>query len=151
MTLNPRESTCIQDLIKQEGLCAEKYDKAANEACDPSLKTMLSALADNERQHRETLSQMACGTVPDVGKQGHSHQRIQPAVSSVKDSAGRQCDQFLCEDLLAAEKQASSLYDASIFEFCDQGACTVLNHMQKEEQEHGRLLHSYMEKNGMCS
>ncbi|MCL2433957.1 MAG: spore coat protein, partial [Clostridia bacterium] len=95
--------------------------------------------------------QMAGGKVPEVGKQGHRQQTIQPEASAVSDCAGRQCDQFLCEDLLSTEKQASSLYDACIFEFCDQGACTVLNHMQKEEQEHGRLLHSYMEKNGMCS
>jgi rubrerythrin len=151
MNLSQRESECIQGLIKQESLCVEKYNQAANAACDPNLKNLMTALAENERQHHDTLTQMAGGTVPEVGKQGHRQQTMQPAVSSVKDSAGRQCDQFLCEDLLATEKQASSQYDASIFTFCDQNACTVLNHMQKEEQEHGRLLHSYLEKNGMCS
>ena len=151
MTLTQRESDHLQDLIKQENLCIEKYGKAAGEACDPQLKDLLNALGDNEREHRDTLNQLSCGCVPDVSGGGHRAQTIMPTASAVEDSAGRQCDKHLCADLLQTEKHASSMFDNSVFEFSDVGARTALNHMQKEEQEHGQKLYSYMQQNGMSS
>ena len=60
-------------------------------------------------------------------------------------------DGFLCSDLLATEKHASSLYNTCIFEFRDPAARQTLNHIQKEEQEHGKALYDYMTANGMYS
>ena len=50
---------------------------------------------------------------------------------------------------LAGEKHVSGLYDTSVFEFRDGQARNVLNHIQKEEQEHGKQLYDYMTVNGM--
>ncbi len=54
-------------------------------------------------------------------------------------------------DVLATEKHASHLYDTCIFEFNDENARNALNHIQKEEQEHGKMIYDYMSVNGMYS
>ena len=42
-----------------------------------------------------------------------------------------------------------STYDTTIFEFRDANARQVLNHIQKEEQEHGEKIYNYMSQHGM--
>lgn len=64
-------------------------------------------------------------------------------------SQAYQNDSFLCNDALAMEKHVSSDYNTSIFEFRDQNARNTLNHIQKEEQEHGKMIYDYMSQNGM--
>ena len=51
--------------------------------------------------------------------------------------------------VLAGEKHVSGLYDTCVFEFRDGQARNALNHIQKEEQEHGKQLYDYMTVNGM--
>ena len=58
-------------------------------------------------------------------------------------------DMYLCTDLLSGEKQVSHLYDIAAFEFRDQNVRTFLNHIQKEEQTHGKIIYDYMAANGM--
>ena len=58
-------------------------------------------------------------------------------------------DQFLCNDALSGEKHISSSYNTSIFEFVSAPVRDVLNHIQKEEQEHGKKIYDYMSKNSM--
>ena len=60
-------------------------------------------------------------------------------------------DAFLCADALAMEKHVSSVYDTSIFEFSSPILRDTLNHIQKEEQNHGEEIYCYMSKNGMYS
>ena len=55
----------------------------------------------------------------------------------------------MCEDLLSTEKYVSSTYNTAIFEFRDPGVRQVLNHIQKEEQQHGEGLYAYMASHGM--
>ena len=57
-------------------------------------------------------------------------------------------DCLLCLDLLSIEKYASSAYDTAIFECLDPKIRKVLNHIQKEEQEHGEKVSSYMISHG---
>ena len=45
----------------------------------------------------------------------------------------------------------SSVYDTCIFEFTDANAREALNHIQKEEQEHGQMLYDYMAAHGMTA
>lgn len=59
-----------------------------------------------------------------------------------------QQDLDLCHDLLDTEKFISSTYNTAIFEFNDANIRQVLNHIQKEEQEHGCRIYSYMKQNG---
>ena len=58
-------------------------------------------------------------------------------------------DKMLCQDSLSTEKYVSSTYDTTIFEFRDTNARQVLNHIQKEEQEHGEKIYNYMSQHGM--
>ena len=61
----------------------------------------------------------------------------------------KQNDCYLCTDLLATEKHASHLYDTCVFEFADGQVRSVLNQIQKQEQEHGKAIYDYMKTNSM--
>ncbi|NLM03393.1 MAG: spore coat protein, partial [Clostridiales bacterium] len=58
-------------------------------------------------------------------------------------------DADLCHDLLSTEKYVSGNYDTAIFEFTNTQARELLNHIQKEEQQHGERIFKYMQQNGM--
>ena len=55
----------------------------------------------------------------------------------------------MCADSLAMEKHVSAVYNTGIFEMCQPDVRNVLNHIQKEEQQHGEQLYRYMSDNGM--
>lgn len=57
-------------------------------------------------------------------------------------------DKDLCSDMLTFEKHVSGTYDTAIFEFRDPQVRSVLNHIQKEEQQHGEAIFKFMEKKG---
>lgn len=58
-------------------------------------------------------------------------------------------DKDLCTDMLMTEKYVSGAYNTAIFEFRDPQVRNILNHIQKEEQQHGEAIFKYMENNGM--
>ena len=147
MTLTPKENSLLSDLKSQEQLCAEKYFKYSAEAHDPRLRNIFGAIGQIERNHLETLGQISNGVVPNVSS--GSEPSIPPAEVSSCSGADKNADKYLCSDALATEKHASSLYDTCIFEFSDSGVRNVLNHIQKEEQEHGKHIYDYMSQNGM--
>ncbi|MBQ8758725.1 MAG: spore coat protein, partial [Clostridia bacterium] len=47
------------------------------------------------------------------------------------------------------EKEVSKLYDTCIFEFNDDNARNYLNSIQKQEQNHGKMIYDYMAANNM--
>ncbi len=147
MNWTQKELGLLKDLKDQEQLCANKYSRHAAHACDPQLIRLFSNLAQAEARHLQTISQMELGTVPTLA--GGSSQSPTFTAAYTGDSREKQTDSFLCADVLAGEKHTSSLYDTCIFEFRDEQARQVLNHIQKEEQEHGKQLYDYMAKNGM--
>lgn len=150
MTLTQKETTLLQDLKSQEQLCIDKYSKYSAEACNAQLKTMLSQIAQVERQHLQTLDQIGSGTVPQMNSGGGSQMnQTTPSVQGNYAETDKQKDKFLCADLLTTEKHASSLYDTCIFEFKDPAIRNALNHIQKEEQGHGEQLYGFMSSNGM--
>jgi rubrerythrin len=61
--------------------------------------------------------------------------------------AGKQMDAYLCQDALDTEKHVSALYDTCIFEFKGEDARSMLNQIQKQEQEHGKRIYDYMAAN----
>jgi len=67
----------------------------------------------------------------------------------MQGAMANQQDAALCNDLLMTEKYVSNTYDTSIFEFTDTNVRQVLNHIQKEEQQHGDGIFQYMQNNGM--
>lgn len=58
-------------------------------------------------------------------------------------------DKDLCTDMLMTEKYVSGAYNTAIFEFRDPQVRNILNHIQKEEQQHGESIFKYMESKGM--
>lgn len=150
MQVTQKESGLLKDLKDQEKLCVEKYTKHASDAHDPQLKNLFSQIAQIEQQHLQTVEEMAQGTV----KEGNGDTITQPTFTAYYnggDSREKQADSYLCSDVLATEKHASHLYDTCIFEFTDVQARNVLNRIQKEEQQHGKMIYDYMKTNGMYS
>ena len=153
MTLTQKESMFLNDLKSQEQLCIDKYTKYSSEAHDGQLRNLFSEIASVEREHLDTLNQMLSGVVPSM-KQGESKSAAPQFRSSYREGsrdADMKDDCYLCSDALANEKHVSSVYDMSVFEFKDPKMRDALNHIQKEEQQHGKMIYDYMAANGMCS
>ena len=152
MVLTQKETTLIEDLKSAEKLCIEKYSKHAGEAKDAQLKNLFTEIANVETKHLSMLDSITDGTVPTVPKGGTSSgTQTFNATYKIGESPEKKCDSFLCSDLLSMEKHVSGVYDTCVFEFADQGIRDVLNHIQTEEQEHGKKLYDYMSTNSMYS
>ena len=151
MKLTQKETMLLKDLKASEELCIEKYGTYAERAEDPELKTLFETIRSGELQHLSTIESLMQGTVPMMG--GGSQQNQQSGSSCCGDCTRKASknDEFLCHDALDTEKHVSSVYDTCIFEFSDAGARDALNHIQKEEQEHGKQLYDYMSSHGLCA
>ncbi len=147
MQLTQKESGLLKDLKGQEKLCAEKYTQYSSRAADPQLKNLFTQIAQIEQQHLETLTQIETGTPP--APSGGSQAQPSFTAAYTGETPEKQADCYLCSDVLATEKHASSLYDTCIFEFQDEAVRNTLNHIQKEEQGHGKMIFDYMSVNGM--
>ncbi len=150
MQLTQKETMLLSDMKGQEKLCIEKYSKCAADANDTQLKTLFGELGAVEQKHLSMLNDIESGKVPTVPSAVSSTTRSFSATYTSETPEKKQ-DAFLCSDLLATEKHASSLYDTCVFEFSDEGVRNVLNHIQKEEQGHGKAIYDYMKVNGMYS
>ncbi|MGI6751945.1 MAG: spore coat protein [Anaerovoracaceae bacterium] len=156
MQLTQKEQLLLKDLKEHEQTCVEKYNKYAAEAHDPQLQVLFSQISQKEQQHLNSINQIAGGAVPSVQSGGGSQSSqmqlsFTPTYASGSNDPNQKADSFLCTDLLSTEKHVSSLYDTCIFEFKDTNIRKVLNHIQKEEQEHGEMIYNYMAQNGMYS
>lgn len=165
MTLSQKESMLLEDLKSQEKLCVEKYTQYSSEACDSQLKNLFSQIGQTEQGHLNTIEQIISGTVPNMnsssqsggqqqgsgGQSGSQQSGGSQGSSYSSNTTGKQRDQFLCSDILATEKHVSSVYDTCIFEFKDEQIRNALNHIQKEEQQHGKQIYDFMSANGMYS
>ncbi len=153
MTLNltQKERSLLEDQKKHEKICVEKYQTYANQAQDPTLKQLFNSYAGQEQQHLNTVNQMLNGEIPNMTSQQNqqSTQNSTQATSSSQSAAANQSDNTLCTDMLMTEKFVSGAYDTAIFEFADPNARQALNHIQKEEQEHGQGIFQYMQSKGM--
>ena len=149
MQLSQKETMLLSDMKSQEKLCIEKYSKNAQATNDVQLKNLFTELGEVERKHLSMLSDIGNGNVPSVSSGGGTARSFNATYSTASNEKTQDC--FLCNDLLAIEKHASALYDTCIFEFTDASVRNVLNHIQKEEQEHGKAIYDYMKVNGMYS
>lgn len=153
MTFNKKEQSLLKDIQNEEKLCCEKYRKAAEAACDPTLQKIFSKLEKTEQSHYDTVTQMLSGTIPTQQKQnrgqGAKRQAAPKNLKSKVSRAEKQADAYLLGDLLATEKYVSSVYNVSVFEFSDEKARQTLSDIQQQEQHHGKELSDYMQANGM--
>ncbi len=147
MMLTQKEMSLMKDLKDQEQLCIDKYTKHSSCAKDPQLKNLFSQLATAEQQHLDGLCQMETGTVPQPSQ---SNQAL-PTFTAfhTNETPEKKEDCYLCTDVLSGEKEVSKLYDTCIFEFTDENARTYLNSIQKQEQNHGKMIYDYMSANNM--
>lgn len=155
LNLNSKERMLLQDEKKHEELCIEKYNKYSEMASNPELKNLFSQLSEKEKQHLNTINQMLSGVLPNTnsgqgGKQQNQQSNNQSSneqkLNYYQSQTDFNNDKMLCQDSLSGEKYVSSTYDAAIFEFRDTNARQILNHIQKEEQEHGEKIYNYMEQ-----
>ena len=153
MKLTQKETMLLKDLKASEELCIEQYGTYAERAEDPELKTLFETIRSGELQHLSTIESLMQGTVPMTGGGQQKQQQNGNSSSGSCESCGKasKSDEFLCHDALDTEKHVSSVYDTCIFEFSDAGARDALNHIQKEEQQHGKQLYDYMSAHGMCA
>ncbi len=152
LTLNEKEKTLLKDLKGQEKICIEKYTKYASTALDSQLKQLFTEISNVEREHLSTLTQIENGTLPSTNS--GAKQTVNTSFCEyygMGDTPDKQSDCYLCSDLLADEKHVSNLYNTCIFEFRETPLRTALNHIQKEEQEHGKAIYDYMTMNNMYS
>ena len=151
MTLTAKECSLLKDMKDSEQLCIDKYERGATNAADGQLKNLFSPLTAKERTHLDTLTKIeSTGIAPTMGGGSSEQPMTFTATYTPGDSSeNAKNDAYLCTDALSGEKQVSALYNTCIFEFKDAGIRQALAHIQKEEQEHGKMIYDYMSANGM--
>ncbi len=149
MKLTQKETSILEDLKTQEQLCVEKYEKYSQSASDGQLKSVFEELGQTEKEHLDTINQIISGSVPKVPQSTSTKQQKQPPSAPPKNAMYNKNDSYLCKDALAMEKHVSATYNVGIFEFRDPQIRDMLNHIQKEEQEHGEKIYCYMAQTGM--
>lgn len=168
LRLSQKERSLIEDQKSFEDICVKKYGSYAQQAKDENLKNMFNNIAAQEQTHYDTLDQMLQGKVPQVakqmqqqqaGQQAHQGMQNQQQQSAQQQSAqqqnadfvlqGNDEDKDLLSDLLATEKHISNTYDTAVFESASPVVRQTLQHIQKEEQQHGEQIFNYMHSHGM--
>lgn len=140
----------LEDQKKNEKLCIEKYNNYANQVQDPELKQLFKTYAQEEQQHYDTINQILSGTVPSMNQNQQNNQNQQINFKDISTTGlSNSDDASICSDLLMTEKYASGAYDTTIFECVDTKLRDTLNHIQKEEQQHGEGIFNYMQSKGM--
>lgn len=156
LNLTAKEKMLLEDEKSHEQLCVQKYQEYGKKASDPQLKSLFNELAQHEQQHLTSINQILSGTVPNVNQgqsqsQGNQNSKAMPNMNlqSSQMNTYNEQDKMLCQDSLSTEKYVSSTYNTAIFEFADKNIRQVLNHIQKEEQEHGEKIYNYMSQHNM--
>ena len=150
MTLTQKETSILKDLKAQEELCIEKYGKYADAACDPQLKSLFNEIKTAEVSHLDTINRIMNGeevAMPKTQKSA-AEAKYNGAPSSC-GVADKNNDAYLCKDALSMEKHVSGVYNTGVFEFNSTTLRDTLAHIQKEEQDHGEKLYSYLAASGM--
>lgn len=153
LSFTQKEKMLLEDQKTHEQVCIDKYNNYANQTQDPQLKTLFQDYAAQEQNHLDSINQMLNGQLPAMnqGNQGNQSSQQQSAgkASKMQGAMGNQSDAALCNDMLMTEKYVSDAYNTAIFEFVDTNVRQALNHIQKEEQQHGEGIFNYMKNNGM--
>ncbi len=143
--LTQKERMLLQDQKNQEEICVIKYRNYSEQAQDPQLKQLLATLSTEEQHHLDTVNTLLMGQEPNLS---HPQQQQQQAIA-IQPGPGNPKDKLFCSDLLSTEKYVSGTYDISIFESVNPAVRQALQHIQKDEQQHGEKLFNYMHSHGM--
>ena len=153
MAYNRKQQSFLKDLQADEKTCAEKYRKAAECCCDPTLKGLFDEIGQAEEGHYNTVTQMLDtgeapapkAKKPKAGGCGCEARDLRSRASA----AQQQQDGYLLADLLATEKYVAGVYNTAVFEFSDEASRQTLSDIQQQEQHHGKQLADYMMANHM--
>ncbi|HBQ86571.1 MAG TPA: spore coat protein [Syntrophomonas sp.] len=148
LNFTQKERMLLEDQKKHEQVCVDKYNNYATQAQDPQLQTLFQGYAQQENQHLNSINQLLNGQLPATS-QGNQQQSAAQQPSQLQGTMADQTDAALCNDMLMTEKYVANAYNTAIFEFVDSNVRQVLNHIQKEEQQHGEGIFNYMSSNGM--
>lgn len=146
LNLTQKERMLLEDQKSHEEMCIQNYTQYAQRSKCSELKQLFNEYVTKEQQHLDSINQILNGTVPSVG--GGGQQQKQTPTFTPANTYDQE-DALLCKDALMAEKYVSGAYNTAIFECCDTNVREVLNHIQKEEQEHGEGLFNYMRSKGI--
>lgn len=161
LQLSTKEKLLLNDQKSHEEICIQKYQNYASQASNSQLKQLFQSYSQQEQQHLNTINSILSGQVPSTNQnqqQGQGQQQGQQqsqqnpqrsAQTGSASSSANQADAALCQDMLMTEKYVSGAYDTAIFEFADANVRQTLNHIQKEEQQHGEGIFNYMNSQGM--
>lgn len=149
LQLTQKERTLLEDQKTHEEICIQKYNNYAQQVKDPQLKQLFGQYASQEQQHYNTINQLLQGQLPVSGGNQGIQQQIQQIQSQPIAGMANQEDAALCTDMLMTEKFVSSTYDTAIFESANSPVRQALQHIQKEEQQHGEGIFNYMQQHGM--
>ncbi|NLJ73051.1 MAG: spore coat protein [Syntrophomonadaceae bacterium] len=152
LQLTNKEKMLLEDQKKHEEICIEKYTNYANQAQDEALKQIFLDYASQEQEHLNSINQLLSGQLPAMNQAGSGQNQMKPVPQPANNMDGAMAnspDAALCNDMLMTEKYISNTYDTAIFEFVDPNVRQLLNHIQKEEQEHGEGIFNYMYSMGM--
>lgn len=171
--LTQKEQQLLSDQLNHEKVCIEKYNSYAQQVKDPQLKQMFNQYSSEEQNHYDTVSQLLAGQQVNMGagmsagqggRQGQTQRQRQgerqgwegaglQEVGLLGDMGGagmtNQEDATLLGDMLMTEKFVSGAYDTAIFESANSDVRQALQHIQKEEQQHGEGIFNYMSQRGM--
>jgi spore coat protein CotF len=168
MNFTTKETFLLEDQKSQEQICVQKYTNYASMASCQELKSIFQQNAQKEQEHYNTIDQLLKGQMPSISQSGGQQQSSGQQQSGNQQSGSQMqmkstgqsfkpqgssgysnSDKDLCTDMLMTEKYVSGAYDTAIFEFRDPQVRSILNHIQKEEQQHGEAIFKYMESKGM--
>lgn len=145
--LTQKEQMLLEDQKRHEEVCIHKYQTYAAQVQDSQLKQLLDSYAQQEQEHLNTINQLLTGQIPSMA-QGQQSSTTMTGTTQSQGAANKQ-DEMLLTDLLMTEKYVSSAYNTAIFECTNSQMRQVLNHIQKEEQQHGEGIFNYMNAHGM--
>jgi len=157
--LTQKEQLLLKDQLSHEKVCIEKYSNYAEQARDPQLKQLFNQYGSHEQQHYNTINQLLQGQQVNVqggqaqqqGRQAGQGmgQKGQLQGQEARTGMTMQDDAMLCNDMLMTEKYVSGTYDTAVFESVNPNIRQALQHIQKEEQQHGEGIFNYMQQHGM--
>lgn len=151
--ISQKERMLLEDQKNQEEICVKKYQNYASQAQDSQLKQLFSKIATEEQHHYDIINQILNGQHPNLNHPQPNQQPIpqggKTQQTSPQNTMNNQGDKVLCSDLLSTEKYVSGTYDTVIFECVNPTIKQALQHIQQDEQQHGKELFDYMNSHGM--
>jgi len=143
----------LEDLIllgiKSEEVAKEVYQKIAQEARNPFLKTKLSALAEEEDRHKEILVELYKDLFNDKEPQPPEDPDFIPEFPEIrifKELGGTTDMRKILEGAMQAELSAKDYYESIAEMMDDKRIKTIMRYMAKIEEGHYKILKQQYEE-----